>query len=393
MSTMNVFKNYLTTALIFYSALSFANKPNCIVFDNNGSIQNTPQAKQLSMQVDQMIFQMANMPGLLIGIVDHDKKMLISCGSISKEKDERPTGSTVWQIGSVSKVITTTIFAMMVQENKINLVAPLARYLPKSATLLPYQHKAITLLDLATHSSGLPREANNMNEGLDDYQNNLTLNANKAYSWLSSYQLTMPPGRHYQYSNIGFGLLGNALARSENMTYGQLVNQYITQKLAMPDTTTQPNAEQKKREAKSYWMNGDLIRHDWRFDFNQPSGGIYSTGNDLIRFLEFNLNNSSNIIRSTNQIAHASYLYADMLDNKQSFSSSAMALGWEVQNPHDNLPILLHKNGWVSGFNTWVMLAPSKHIAVFSISNKPYLMMKSSLESLIRGLLLVSKNK
>jgi len=62
-----------------------------------------------------------------------------------------------------------------------------------------------------------------------------------------------------------------------------------------------------------------------------------------------------------------------------------MALGWEVQNPYNHLPVLLHKNGWVSGFNTWVMLAPSEHLAIFSISNKPYLMMKSSLESLIRG--------
>lgn len=371
--------------LICFSTLSYAKKTNCVVLDSDGNIQNKPLAKQLAMQVDEMIFQMGNMPGLLIGIVDHDKKILISCGSISKDTNERPTGNTVWQIGSVSKVITTTIFAMMVQENKINLVAPLSDYIPSGSKVPQYQQRTITLLDLATHSSGLPREAGNMDDSLNDYQNNPTLEASKAYSWLSSYQLTKAPGKHYQYSNIGFGLLGNALARAEKMTYGELVSRYITEKLKMIDTTTTPNAEQKKREAKSYWMNGDLIRKDWPFDFDQPSGGIYSTGHDLLRFLEFNLNNTEYPINATNQIAHASYLYAGMFDNKQSFAGSAMALGWEVQNPYNHLPVLLHKNGWVSGFNTWVMLAPSEHLAIFSISNKPYLMMKSSLESLIRG--------
>lgn len=390
---MILYKRYFTIGLIFFSTLSYAKHPNCVVLDSDGNIQNNPAAKQLVTQVDEMIFQMGNMPGLLIGIIDKDKKTLISCGSISKDDKKRPTGNTIWQIGSVSKVITTTIFAMMIQANKINLVAPLSDYVPSGSKVPQYQQRSITLLDLATHSSGLPREASNVDDGLGDYQNNPTLKANKAYSWLSSYQLNKKPGTHYQYSNIGFGLLGNALALAEKMTYGELVNQYITQKLKMIDTTTRPNAEQKKREAKSYWMNGDLIRKDWPFDFNQPSGGIYSTGNDLFNFLEFNLNNTKSVINATNQIAHASYLYADMLDNKLSFAASAMALGWEVENPHNYLPVLLYKNGWVSGFNTWVMLAPSEHMAIFSVSNKPYLMMKSSLESLIRGRMQVASNK
>jgi len=282
---MNLFKKSLAMGLICFSTLSYAKKTNCVVLDSDDNIQNKPLAKQLAMQVDEMIFQMGNMPGLLIGIVDHDKKILISCGSISKDTKERPTGKTVWQIGSVSKVITTTIFAMMVQENKINLVAPLSDYIPSGSKVPQYQQRTITLLDLATHSSGLPREAGNMDDSLNDYQNNPTLEASKAYSWLSSYQLTKAPGKHYQYSNIGFGLLGNALARAEKMTYGELVSRYITEKLKMVDTTTTPNAEQKKREAKSYWMNGDLIRKDWPFDFDQPSGGIYSTCHDLLRFL------------------------------------------------------------------------------------------------------------
>ena len=122
----------------------------------------------------------------------------------------------------------------------------------------------------------------------------------------------------------------------------------------MHNTTVMPNAAQKAREAKSYWMNGDLIKNDWQFKFDRPSGGVYSTGNDLLKFLQYSLNLSSVKSAVANQLAQASYVHRQNLINKITFADSAIALASAVDEPNNGLPLLLHKKGWVSGFNTYV---------------------------------------
>ncbi len=381
---MSFKKLLLSTALLLSPLAALAQTPQCKVL---GKADASLHADKLAAKIQTMIFEMGNMPALLVGVVKGHHSALISCGEIRKNTNTRPTATTMWQIGSVSKVITTTILAIMVNEGKVKLSDPLSKFLPIGFHTPNYQQQKITLLDLATHTSGLPREAGAENSSLDDFQNNYAYKADEVYTWLNTYKLQHAPGTFYQYSNIGFGLLGNSLAKVERKTYAQLVNHYITKKLGMANTTLTPNAHQKQLEASSYWMNGDLIKNDWVFNYNRPSGGVYSNGSDLLKFLRYNLNllNNKNII--TNQIAHASYVYSDALKNKRTFSSSAMALGWEVDSNYNHLPLILAKNGWVSGFNTWVMIMPSRQIGLFSISNKPYLTIKGPLQSILRDLM------
>ncbi|WP_018300752.1 serine hydrolase [Fangia hongkongensis] len=370
-------------ATCLFSSSALANSLPCTPLENSNTLIQTASINQL---INQGIYKMGQLPGLLVGVVANGKTQLFSCGETVKGNNIRPTGDTIWQIGSVSKVLTTSIFAMMVDQGKITLTAKLQDNLPKGTTVPSYQGRSITLLDLATHTSGLPREITGLNKNTT-FQSNESFNQNRAYKWLSQYQLTIEPGTHYQYSNIGFGLLGNALAYHEKTTYAELIHSYLNQQLEMKNTTVKLTEKQKKDQAKSYWFNGTLIKSNWQFNFNQPSGGVYSTGDDLLRFIQYNLNLLSGNDFSANQIAHATYIYRDALDNKLRFSDSGMALGWSVDDPENGLPIVLHKNGWVSGFNTWVILLPTEKIGIFSISNKPYLAIKGQLLSIARLLM------
>ncbi|MCF6764341.1 serine hydrolase [Thiotrichales bacterium 19S3-7] len=365
---------------------AWANNLSCVALKNDDP---SIPAKPITIMLD-MNFQMSGVPGLIVGIVYKNKTQLFSCGEVAKNSGLRPTGDTVWQIGSLSKVITTAIFSMMIQEKKVSLMDNLSNYVPPPVIVPTFKGKPITLLDLATYTAGLPLEIVHIKDPTK-YHPNEPFDASRAYQWLSQYKLTKAPGTHYQYSNIGFGLLGNALAYKEKISYSELVDKYINKRLNMIDTTTTLDESQQIREATSYWMSGKIFKPDESFNFDQPSGGIYSTANDLLKFIKYNLNITTKKYERANHIAHKTHINRHQLDNGITFASSGLALGWEVDNEYNGLPMILTKNGWASGFTSWMILAPSENIGVFSISTKPYLPIKGSLLMLMRTVL--SSNK
>src|ERR1017187_2809021 len=99
--------------------------------------------------------------GIAVGIVDANGRRFVSYGSFSV-KDRRPVGNdTVFEIGSTTKVFTSTILADMVQRGEVSLDDPVAKYLPADVKMPQRGGKQITLIDLATHTSGLPRMPSN----------------------------------------------------------------------------------------------------------------------------------------------------------------------------------------------------------------------------------------
>lgn len=364
----------------------YAAESNCTVLSG----QNTHiTVDDLAKYIDVMIYQQSNTPGLIIGIVAGNETAMISCGETVKGNHQRPSADTIWAIGSVSKVITSTILAEMAQENIVSLTDTVQKYLPRHVKIARYQTREVTLLDLATHTSGLMNSI--IDEDENDYQNQKSYNTQTAYNWINKNSLHHMPGTFYMYSNFAFGLLGHALAHAENMSYEQLLQKYISKRLDMHDTTTKLTAEQIKREAKSYWMNGDEIKHDWPFDFDAASGGIYSSGADMMRFLQYHLDMSKpDPALNAKIINHATYVYQNDVINPIEFKYNGMALGWHVEYPNQDMPLILQKNGWVDGFTTWVMLMPTEKIGIFSISNKPYLNIDGDLRN-IMGLILHSR--
>src|SRR5438552_3667921 len=101
--------------------------------------------------------------GIVVGVIESNGRRIVSYGALAKG-DKRPLdGDTVFEIGSITKVFTSLLLSDMVQRGELALNDPIAKYLPSSVKVPDRGSRAITLQDLSTHTSGLPRMPTNFN--------------------------------------------------------------------------------------------------------------------------------------------------------------------------------------------------------------------------------------
>ena len=178
--------------------------------------------------------------GIVVGVLEPGGRRVISHGSATKGEARRLDGETVFEIGSITKVFTALLLADAVERGEVALTEPVAKFLPASVRV-PERGRAITLGDLASHVSGLPRLPSNMtpkdaNNPYADYT------VEQLYAFLSTHQLGRDVGAQYEYSNLGGGLLGHVLALRAGMSYEALVEARITRPLGMTSTAHYPVA-------------------------------------------------------------------------------------------------------------------------------------------------------
>ncbi|WED42488.1 serine hydrolase [Legionella cardiaca] len=378
-----MFKKAITSFLFAIPFLTNAS-PECQLLSEK-NIKTLPIEK-IKNYVQTAIFEQHVAPGVLLGIISGEEEAVISCGETAKGNNKRPQMDTVWPIGSVSKVFTTQMLVEMVNQGQVRLNTSIDELLENGKK----SDNPITLLDLATHSAGFPRMLPTLPEN-NDYQVNIPYEMPEFVKWYDSYTPEYKPGTHYQYSNLGFGLLGQLLAKKRGTDFAGLLQQLIAAPLNLKDTTVKPSPEQIKREVASYWINDDLIKKDWEFRFEQPSGGLYSTMPDMLKFTAYQLSQDSRI-KETTTLAHASYIYQAEFDNSLEFGDDAMALGWHVSFPAKGLPLQLVKNGWVDGVTTHVQITPTKNIGLISMTNKPYLSIINDLRN-ITGIIIAAQEQ
>ena len=191
-----------------------------------GSSVMAQSARQPAMPTDseirQILFDRIDVQhqsvGIVVGVIGPEGRRVIAYGQLEKS-DPRPlSGDTVFEIGSMTKVFTSLLLAGMVQRGEVALDDPVAKYLPAKVKMPERNGRQITLVDLSTHTSGLPRLPTNMkpadpNNPYADYT------VEQLYQFLSRYQLTRDIGSQYEYSNLGGGLLGHVLALRAGMSY------------------------------------------------------------------------------------------------------------------------------------------------------------------------------
>ena len=199
----------------------------------------------------------------------------------------RFNGDTIFEIGSATKVFTSLLLADMVQRGEVALNDPVAKFLPAGVSVPERNGRQITLVDLATHTSGLPRLPANLNPK-DPNNPYADYTPEQLYQFLSSYQLPRDIGAQYEYSNLGGGLLGFALARRAGMSYEALVKSRICDPLGMKDTGITLTPEMKARFAVGH--DQGLARvENWDLPTLAGAGALRSTANDLLAFVSANI--------------------------------------------------------------------------------------------------------
>ncbi|GIW89429.1 MAG: hypothetical protein KatS3mg108_3753 [Isosphaeraceae bacterium] len=222
-------------------------------------------------------------PGLAAGLIRADQSAVFGLGHSSGPESPVPDGQTLFEIGSVSKVYTAVLLAEMADRGEVSLDQPVQELLPDGVSVPSRSGKPITLRHLATHTSGLPRLPANLPVwNLRDPYVGYTTDG--LYSFLKNHQLRRDPGESVEYSNLGMGLLGHALACRAGRSYEDLIAERIARPLGMIDTVRTLDPARAARLAAPHDARGKPASN-WEIRTLAGAGGLRSTVNDQLRFL------------------------------------------------------------------------------------------------------------
>ena len=225
--------------------------------------------------------------GIVVGVIEPAGRRVVAYGRLAKDETRPLNGDTIFEIGSISKVFTSLLLADAVQRHDVALTDPISKFLPSKVKVPERGGRAITLQDLSSHVSGLPRLPANMSpkDGSNPYAD---YSVEDMYKFLSAYELPRDVGAQYEYSNLGGGLLGHVLSLRAGMDYEALVRSRISGPLGMTSTGITLSTEMKSRLAVGHSATLEPVSN-WDLPTLAGAGALRSTTNDLLTFLAANL--------------------------------------------------------------------------------------------------------
>jgi D-alanyl-D-alanine-carboxypeptidase/D-alanyl-D-alanine-endopeptidase len=295
----------------------------------------------------QRIFTESGARGMVVTIVRRDQVSVRGYGETRPGSGRRPDGQSLLRINSISKLFAGDLLGTYVQEGRIDLDEPLQRYAPQGR----HVPSAITLGQLATHTSGLPRSADL--KGIEQpYEV-------ARWTWLERQTQLPVPGRSARYSNIGFDLLADALANKIGTPYVQLLAQRVTGPLGLADTTAAPNEAQCARLLDAGGPDTSLpCRDQTQY---AGSGGLYSTANDIGLWIRTQL--AADRRAQSVQVRRNDLTSVEGLDLAGPIDG--VGLAWVHLAADDNHPALIEKTGGGGGFMSYLVLVPDADVGLF----------------------------
>ena len=332
---------------------------------------------------------------LVIGVIKNGQKNIYVYGETEKGNKVKPDTNSIFELGQMSEVFTTSLLAILEAQGKISSQQEVRDVL-KGVVKMPYYQRficrkiipnfkpgedlglgiaecfpdpyaipqAIILCDLATHSAGLPQEPpTGFFSGKNPYKD-YTLD--KLNTYVSNLSPNESYGYEYQYSMTGMAILGEAMSYKMKMSYDALIKEKILDPLGMRYTFITPNAEQEKLFLIGHNSKGNITSHS---DYNAltPAAGIRSSATDLLTFLDANLNYTTDLSKALNE-THVPHVFSTY--NSPKFTVS---WGW-IQIPLDNndpknSKKIIWQCGERGGFSTFMAFVKESKTAVVVLSN------------------------
>jgi CubicO group peptidase (beta-lactamase class C family) len=296
-------------------------------------------------------------PAIVIGILDADGTTRVLTRGNAGE-GARPLGAkSVFEIGSINKTFTGTLLADMVNKKEVALSDPIAKYLPAGVKAPSRNGREITLLDLATHRSGLPRLPDNHTPA-DRANPYADYTVEKLHAFLSKHELRRDPGAEAEYSNLGMGLLGHLLGRAARTSYEDLVRKRILQPLGMTMTGYALDGQIAAWMTKGH-RQGEVVPFWFATDAIHGAGGLRSNVDDMLKYLRANVGEPKTDLQRAMREAHKvrSVVKGDL----------SIGLGWQVQQ-YQGRSLVSHGGG-TGGFSTFIGFDPDKRVGVVMLTN------------------------
>jgi len=296
--------------------------------------------------------------GLVAVVLDGGRRIDAAYGRSDSTDNRALDADSVFEIGSISKVFTALLFADMVIRGEVSPGDPVAKFLPANVRVPEFEGKAITLLDLATYMSGLPRMPSNF-AAKDKSNPFVDYTVENLYAFLADHQLRFMPGTHYEYANLGFGLLGHALALRAGTSYEELVTSRICAPLGMDDTRITLSDSMQSRLARGHNSTLDPVAN-WDIPTLAGAGALRSTANDLFKFLEMALGS-----RPSPLAAAMAMTLGERHPTER--TRVEVGLGWFLSSSHQDE--IVWKDGGTGGYATFIGFSTRSHRASILLSN------------------------
>lgn len=277
---------------------------------------------------------------------------------VASQTENKRAAQTLYEIGSVTKVFTTTLLADMVKRGEARLDDPVSKYLPANFKIPAFNDKPITLEHLATQTSGLPRmpdnfkPANRENPYIDYTAENLA-------EFLSKHTLARAPGEKFEYSNLGMGLLGHVLSVRLKMSLEDAFKKRILEPLGMKNTAMVLTPELKARLVPGFNEAGKPTAN-WDFAVLGAAGGLRSTPEDVATFVGANLGLKKSNLADVFVAAQEPRAAANAPDRR-------IGLGWQILTRNEN-EIIWH-NGGTGGYRSFIGFDKKRKKGVAVLAN------------------------
>ena len=290
--------------------------------------------------------------GMVIGMLEADgTRRIVSVGGAQFD------GRTVFEIGSVTKVFTGALLGDMVERGEVRLDQPVAELLPDSVRVPSWNGRQVTLVDLATHSSGLGRPQQrrpaDRTNPWGDYTTELL------YDLLRSYELPRDIGEAFEYSNVGVGLLGHALALRADTSYEGLVTTRILQPLGLSSTVITLDDSLQGRLAPGHNEEGERVA-SWTTPGIQGAGALRSTADDLLTFVGANLSPPDGPIGRALRRSHEPHFSVTPQQD--------IALNWMIVKDGFGNRVLSH-GGSTGGYRAYIALDSARGVGLVMLAN------------------------
>lgn len=300
----------------------------------------------------------AERPSAAVGFIAGRASETKGFGKVSLARNTAPGADTVYEIGSITKGLTGILLADMALAGDVSLHDTLDKFLPDAASY-PAAIRGITLLQLATHASGLPRLPANLAFSMKDPANPYAHYGRKELeTFLRAY--APPPNRTSitpEYSNLGVGLLGFVLSLEAGRPYEALLKARVLEPLGMRDTTITLSDDQRRRLAPGH-AKGTPV-NNWDLDALAGAGAVRSTAADMTTLLGALMRPPDSRIGKAIRLA---------LEPRSQLGVAKIGLAWITTAPPAGVPFTWH-NGGTGGYRSFIGFTTDGKAGIVVLTN------------------------
>jgi len=314
----------------------------------------------------------SGVPGLVMGVIKDGETAVVGFGKIGEGSDKEPDGDTLMRIGSITKVFTGATLASLVADGTVAFSDPLQKHLGWDIAVPSRDGHVIRLIDLVTHTSGLPREVERQSGPPDDPFATLT---EEVYAKaLAADPLLFPPGTGGLYSNFAFDVLAAALGNAAGQPYAEALKERVIDPAGLDDTVLTLLPGDEGRLMQGHNFDGSPMPNVPATPVMAGASSLYSTPNDILKWLGWHMDRLSADNAEMRLLDHAAYVSRDELSPVLGYDESghmdAVGLGWIIMKAEGGRPLILQKAGGLQGIFTYCAFSPSRNIGVFVAINQ-----------------------